>query len=101
MMRSDCGPALMGVMMGAMGLWMLHGAMTGQGMASGAVFVLSHVAVVIVALAAIALGLHRRLPWLGRVAAHRPSVRHFAVMLTVALFTAGVIHLGHGGPSWT
>lgn len=95
-------PILMGAMMGVMGLAMLHGALTGQGSATqaGLGFILAHVAVIAAVAGAIGFGLHRRFTWLGRLAKHRPSARHFAIMALAALATAAVIHLVHGGPSW-
>ncbi|SHG86288.1 hypothetical protein [Marivita hallyeonensis] len=102
MTRRDMMPAGMGVIMGAMMLWMLHGFLTGDGSAAGAVaFVLAHVAVVSAALAAVAFGLHRRWPALARILAHRPSRRHVGVMFGMAVATAVLIHLVHGGPAWT
>ncbi len=98
-------PVLMGPVMGAMMLWMLHGALVGGGVGGVAlvVFVLAHVVVVgTVALAAVfAARLSPRLRgWLTRV--HRPSLRHVGLMMGSALMTAGVIHVVvHGGLSWT
>ena len=94
-------PIGMGTMMGAMALMMLHGILTGDGGVSGVLFVLAHVAVIILAALAVALGLHRRWPVLARILAHRPSLRHVGLMLAVALATAGIIHLVHGAPTWT
>lgn len=97
-------PLGMGVMMGAMGLWMLHQAQTGTSMIGGVAFVLAHVAV-LAAVAIAALLVRRGLggqtaQTIARVR-HRPSVAHLAVMLTTALITALLIHLIHGGPTWT
>lgn len=97
-------PMGMGAMMGAMGLWMLHQAQTGTSMVGGAVFVLAHVAVLAVVVAAALLvrrGLGgKRIQALARIR-HRPSLAHVAVMLGTALITALLIHLIHGGPTWT
>lgn len=94
-------PAGMGLLMGAMALYMLHGLQTGAGAAPGWLFVLGHMAVFAVGLGAVALGLHLRFAMLGRVLAHRPSARHIAVMFASASITASVIDLVHGGPTWT
>ncbi|MCR9156766.1 MAG: hypothetical protein NXH80_05945 [Rhodobacteraceae bacterium] len=94
-------PVGMGIMMGAMALMMLHGFLTGDGGASGVLFVLAHIAVVGLAAMGAAFGLHRRWPVLARILAHRPSRRHLGLMLVVAFATASIIHLLHGGPAWT
>ncbi|WP_439122345.1 hypothetical protein [Marivita sp.] len=94
-------PVGMGIMMGAMALMMIHGVLTGNGGASGVLFVLAHVAVIGLAAVGVAFGLHRRWPVLARVLAHRPTLRHVGLMLAVALATAGIIHLVHGAPTWT
>ncbi|MCK0149707.1 hypothetical protein MWU54_06710 [Marivita sp. S6314] len=101
MRLGDMLPLGMGLMMGAMGMWMLHGALTGDGGMPGAIFILAHVAVVGLGALAAAFGLHRRWPALRRIRLHRPSLRHAGVMLAVALGTAMVIHVIHGGPPWT
>ena len=94
-------PVGMGIMMGAMALMLLHTVLTGDGGASGVLFVLAHVMVFGLAALGVTFGLHRRWPILARVLAHRPSRRHVGLMLIVALATAGTIHLVHGGPAWT
>ena len=94
-------PVLMGTMMGAMGLAMLHGQLTGTGSNAGLTFVLAHVAVIGAGAGLAFFGLHRRFPALTRVMSHRPSARHISIMLAAALLTAALIHLTHGGPTWT
>ena len=94
-------PIGMGFLMGAMALMMLHGVLTGEGGASGVLFVSAHVAVIALAALGVAFGAHRRWPVLGRVLAHRRSARHVGLMLGVAVATAALIHLVHGGPVWT
>ena len=96
-------PVLMGAMMGAMGLMMYHGQMTGTGTVTGAGlgFVLAHLAVAALVFLAAALGLKNKLPVLHKLAAHHPGLRHIAIMITAALMTALTIHLIHGGPTWT
>jgi hypothetical protein len=101
MKRADMMPIGMGIMMGAMVLMMLHGVLTGDGGASGLLFVLAHVAVIGLAAVGVAFGLHRRWPVLAHVLRHRPSWRHIWLMSGVAVFTAVVIHLTHGAPVWT
>lgn len=104
MTGSKTMPIGMGMMMGAMGLWMFHNAQTGDADSSAigaAVFVLAHVVVVAVALLAAVLVRKGRAPWAVRFVRHRPSLGHLGVMLGTALLTALVIHLVHGGPTWT
>ncbi|MCR9110650.1 hypothetical protein [Marivita sp. XM-24bin2] len=93
-------PALMGLMMGAMMLWMMHGWLIGDGPANALVFVLGHVAVVAAVALTAALGLHRRFPVLARLTRHRPSLSHIAIMLGSAALFALAIHLVHGAPTW-
>ena len=92
----------MGVAMGLMMIWMLHGALTGTQTKSAAalvIFVAAHAGVAL-ALAGSALWaarfaprLHARLKRM-----HRPSKRHLATMLLAALATMGITHLVlHGG----
>ena len=97
-------PMGMGAMMGTMALWMLHQAQSGTSMLGGVAFVLAHVAavaIVVVAALLVKRGLGGKT--MQRVARirHRPSLAHVAVMLGTALITALVIHLIHGGPTWT
>ena len=94
-------PALIGLMMGAMMLWMLHVWLIGEGPANVVLFVLGHVAAVALIALLVALGLHRRFPVLERLACHRPSVSHVAIMLGSAALFAMVVHFVHGGPAWT
>ncbi|OSQ51493.1 hypothetical protein MGEO_08535 [Marivita geojedonensis] len=91
----------MGLMMGAMMLWMLHGWLIGEGPANVVLFVLGHVAVVAAVALLVALGLHRRFPVLERLARHRPSFSHVVIMLGSAALFALVVHLVHGAPAWT
>lgn len=99
-------PAVMGMGMGAMILWMMHAMLTAQTGTAGPallIFVLAHgVAVAgLVTAAPFAARLSPRLrTWVEN--RHRPSVKHIATMLTTGLATMAVIHLAlHGGPSWT
>ena len=94
-------PVLMGAMMGAMGLMIFHGQMTGTMTGAGLGFVLAHLAVAALVFLAAALGLKNKLPVLHKLAAHRPGLRHIAIMIAAALMTALTIHLIHGGPTWT
>ena len=101
MRRADIRPMGMGIMMGAMALWMLHGYLTGTGGGlPGVTFVLAHVAGVAIAVIGVGLGLHRRWSALARVLSHRPSMRHLGLMPGVAIGTAGLVHLVHGAPTW-
>lgn len=93
-------PIGMGFVMGAMALMIVHGILTGDGGASGVLFVLAHAAVIALAALGVGLGLHRRWPVLARILAHRPTLRHVGLMLVIALATAGIIHLIHGAPTW-
>lgn len=92
-------PLIMGLLMGPMMLWMLHGVLTGGGVSTVAalVFVGMHVVAVLVALGTAfwAARLSPRMrAWLTRV--HRPSARHAAVMLgsaaVAALLTHSIVH---------
>ncbi|MCF2869659.1 hypothetical protein L0664_01150 [Octadecabacter sp. G9-8] len=96
-------PVIMGGLMGLMMMWMLHGAVTGDGMAAGALiaFVGAHLALVVIAGAVIWAGT-RFSPRVVRVLSrlHRPSRSHVMVMLASAIVVAGVVHLsahGFGG----
>ena len=98
MRRQDCLPIGIGAMMGAAMLWMVHerlsaGEMGGAGLA----FVLTHVAIIGLALGAAGFGLGRRHGWIARLARHRPSIRHVGLMLLGALGMALVIHLTLSG----
>lgn len=96
-------PAITGGLMGLMMMWMLNGALTGDGMAAGALiaFVAAHVVIVLVVIGAVWAGT-RLSPRLQRMTArlHRPSITHFAVMLMSAGVVAGTLHIvahGFGG----
>ena len=91
-------PVGMGALMGLVMLWMLHGMLTGQGHAGGALFVLAHVAVLLVLALAFVVARRGQSAWAQGMLKHRPSLRHVALMMGSALTTAGVIHLIHGGP---
>lgn len=102
--RGRIAPILTGAAMGAMALWMLHGALTGDGGGPGAglAFVLAHLAGAALVMMGAAFGLHRHMPGLARLLRHRPTGRHLALMTASAMVTAGLIHLVHGGPAaWT
>lgn len=95
-------PLLMGPLMGAIMLWMLHGFLTGESTLSGpalAVFIGAHVAVLVVVLGAglFAARLSPRVRnWMARV--HRPSWRHMGAMMGSAVASAAVVHvIVHGG----
>lgn len=95
-------PVVMGGVMGLMMMWMLHGALTGDGVLGDgalALFILAHLAVagVLIGAGVFAARLSPRMRgWQARL--HRPSVRHVAVMLGSAVTTAGIVHLTvHGG----
>ena len=96
-------PMIMGALMGVMMLWMLHGALMGDGVRGWALiaFVAAHVvlAAVVIAAGLFAARLSPRARMLiDRL--HRPSLRHVGVMLLAAAASAGVIHLIlHGGIS--
>ncbi len=94
-------PVLMGAMMGTMGIMILHAELTGTGSGIGVGFVLAHVAVAGLIVLATLTGLKSRLPVLQKIAAHRPTLRHIAIMVAVGIATALSIHLIHGGPTWT
>ncbi len=90
-------PVAMGLIMGPMVLWMIHGAATGNGLSGWALlaFVGAHLVVVGVILGAgivaarLAPGLrHRR---------HRPSLGHVGLMGASAVASASLVHLIHGG----
>lgn len=95
-MKQAIAPIGMGVIMGAMMLWMLHGQMTGQGAQPRAIvlFVGAHV---LISLFVIGAGLFAaRLSPLMRQKLdrlHRPSWRHMGKMLGSAAATALIIHL--------
>lgn len=94
-------PVLMGLMMGAMMLWMLHGWLIGDGPANAMLFVFGHVAIAAAVALIAVLGLHRRFPVLARLTHHRPSLSHVLIMLVCATLFALAIHLVHGAPRWT
>lgn len=94
-------PGLMGVAMGVMTLWMLHGVLTGEGVGPGLAFFFAHAAVIAAAGLLAAAGLHRKVPALARMLQHRPSARHMGAMVCAAFVTALTLHLIHGGPTWT
>ncbi|MEO1640958.1 MAG: hypothetical protein AAFU41_17110 [Pseudomonadota bacterium] len=93
-------PIAMGLVMGPMMLWMLHGILMGDGGSALALtmFVAAHLGVAVVVLVAAFLaarfapGLRDRLTvW------HRPSLRHFGIMLGAAGGAALLIHFAiHG-----
>jgi hypothetical protein len=93
-------PLLMGVLMGPMMLWMLHGQLTQNTVSiwAGVVFIAAHVLILLVlgAGAIFAARLSPRLRgWLARL--HRPSVSHFSAMLLGMLASGAVVHLSlHG-----
>lgn len=94
-------PVIMGGLMGVMMMGMLHGALTGGGMAAGAlvVFVAAHVVIVFVVALAVWLGV-RMSPRVQQILArvHRPSLRHVGAMFGSAVVIAGAVHLVvHGG----
>lgn len=102
--KQGLAPVLMGSAMGLMMLWMLHGALTGEGaMGAGAlvVFVGAHVVIAAVAILAVVFAARlseRANGWLNRL--HRPSLRHVGLMLGSAALSAGAVHLiahGFGG----
>ncbi|MEN8841140.1 MAG: hypothetical protein ABF254_05320 [Octadecabacter sp.] len=92
---------IMGGLMGLMMMWMLHGALTGEG-AIGAGALITFVAAHFV-LAAVVLGgalFAARLSPRARVVLerlHRPSLPHVAAMLGSAVLVAVALHFGiHG-----
>jgi len=94
-------PMIMGGLMGLMMMWMLHGALTGDGaIGAGALiaFVAAHavVAAVAIGMAVFAARLSPRIrQFIDRL--HRPSVSHVTAMLTSAAVVALVLHFGvHG-----
>lgn len=94
-------PLLMGVLMGAMMLMMLHGFLTGEtSIFSWATlaFIGAHILVALIALAVVTFGL-TRFPKINRFISklHRPSAKHAIVMLCSAGCTALVVHIVHGG----
>ena len=90
----------MGMMMGAMMLWMLHGWLTGEGPANIVLFVAGHAAVIAAIGLIAAFGLHRRFPVLERLTRHRPSLSHVVIMAGSAALFALAVHLVHGAPTW-
>ncbi len=92
-MRHVLIPGLMGIAMGLMGLWMLHGVLLDQDPVHGIwAAVVLHV-VAVFALAALAA----RVP---AVRAHVAGMtRHMGIMLIAAFATGAIVHLLHGGPA--
>lgn len=89
--------------MGAMMLWMLHGALTGSGVSGWALvaFVGAHAAIDAVLIGVAIFGacllprLRTRLQTI-----HRPTLAHVGMMLAAAAITAEMIHLTlHGVPA--
>lgn len=101
-MKLNVMPILMGSAMGLMMMWMLHGALTGEGTVGGGAliaFVGVHVLLAAVIIGG-ALFAARRSPrarvWINRL--HRPSLRHMGLMLASAVVVASSVHLvAHGG----
>lgn len=90
-------PFSMGLLMGAMMLWMIHGQMTGQSTLSGwalVLFIAVHL-VLIAALIVAAFFAARLSPKMRGLLArlHRPSLLHVAVMLCGAATLALAAHL--------
>ena len=95
-------PLVMGILMGAMILMMLHGFLGGETSVLNwgtLAFLGAHVLVALVVFAIVTFGL-TRFPKIAEFATklHRPSRRHVAIMLSSAGVTAFFIHLlVHGG----
>lgn len=93
-------PMVMGGLMGVMMLWMLHGAVTGDGVGlwAAALFVAAHVVLVALILGA-AVFAARLSPAARRVLArvHRPSLSHMGTMVGTAVLIVAVVHLGAHG----
>ena len=95
-------PIVMGGLMGLMMMWMLHGALTGDGaLGAGALiaFVAAHVVLVAIAIGVAVFAARLSPRAKARIdRLHRPSLRHVTVMLAAALIVSGVVHLVvHGG----
>jgi hypothetical protein len=96
-------PVVMGGLMGLMMMWMLHGALSGVGMAAGPLiaFVGAHLALALIATVLIWAGTRlspRFVSILSRL--HRPSLSHVGAMLVSTVVAAGLVHLsmhGFGG----
>ncbi len=101
MIRAQIMPVAMGLMMGVMAIMMMHVVLTGEGGLAWLWFVLGHAGVVVIAAAAVAFGLHRRVPMIQKITMHRPDKKHLAFVLVIAVTTATLIHVVHGGPAWT
>ena len=89
-------PLAMGLLMGPMMLWMIHGQMTGTAQSgwAAAAFIGAHLVIfaVIVSGAVFAARLSPRLQTiLARL--HRPSLKHFGAMLLGAVTSALAVHL--------
>ncbi|SMX39031.1 hypothetical protein [Octadecabacter ascidiaceicola] len=94
-------PIIMGGLMGLMMMWMLHGALTGEGtIGAGALiaFIAAHVvlAAIAIGMAVFAARLSPRVrQFMDRL--HHPSLSHVAAMFSSAAAVALVLHFGiHG-----
>ncbi len=95
-MKQTIAPIGMGIIMGLMMLWMLHGQLTGQDVSLVALtaFVAAHGVILLIIIGAgvfaarLSPGIRQKLDRL-----HRPSSRHMGKMLGSATTTALTIHL--------
>ncbi|MDB4213852.1 hypothetical protein N9741_03170 [Octadecabacter sp.] len=93
-------PAIIGAVMGPMMMWMLHGAMTGNGVTGWALaaFLGAHVALIAVVISGAVFAARlspRAKAFIDRL--HHPSLHHVAVMLASALAVSGAVPLvAHG-----
>ncbi|MEJ6640689.1 MAG: hypothetical protein QNL58_10210 [Octadecabacter sp.] len=93
-------PVIMGSVMGPMMMWMLHGAMTGNGVTGWALvaFLGAHVALIAVVMSGVVFAARlspRAKTFIDRL--HRPSLHHVAIMSVSALAISGAVHLvAHG-----
>lgn len=88
-------PLAMGLLMGPMMLWMIHGQMTGTAPSgwAAAAFIGAHL-VILAAVVSGAVFAARMSPRLQTFAArlHRPSLKHFGAMLSGAAMSALAVH---------
>lgn len=95
-------PVLMGLAMGPMMLWMLHGQLTGSDTRGGwalLVFFAAHVAVLCAVAGAAVFAAHLSPAMRDRLARmHRPSLAHLGLMGIGVLISGAAVHVVvHGG----
>lgn len=98
MTRHTLTPTVLGTLMGALMLWMLHRQVLVDGapdIAALAMFIAAHVLVLAVLLLLPVIATPRLRAWAARL--HRPTPRHVGLMLLGAVIGAAVFHVSAHG----